>query len=374
MRRVERTTPEPASDELTPEELTQLVLNAVTSGQIAPQEVVETLSQHLVAADPWALPMVNRRHQRRETPVVYRVKVQLLDAEPPIWRRIDLRSDLMLPRLHLVLQEAMGWLNCHLHEFVHSGSRQDRNTERFSRMDYPDAGEMGELDEADVRLDELLHDAGDRLLYWYDFGDSWWHRVTVEKLLDCDTDTSQATVVTGRRACPPEDCGGIHHYNDIVAGGEAWDPEEAEYWAGWDAVAFDLDDTRQRVNDVADMPTLREVQLAEADKLRLLVTRLGDGLKLTPAGYLPPAVVRELMTATGWDEKWIGKNNREDLTFPIWQLRDWARALGLVRKYKGELRPTRRGTTLVADRSALADLIARAIPYDRLYGSPMDDF
>ena len=215
---------------------------------------------------PWERPAVNRRHPRRETPVIYRVKVELQDSSPPIWRRLDLRSDLMLPRLHLILQEVMGWTNSHLHEFVHASSRRDRDAEHFASMDYPDAGEMGELDEADVRLDELAHSAGDKFLYLYDFGDSWWHRVTVEKVLEPDDDDGEspdATVVAGRRACPPEDCGGIWSYTEWIAGDadpDGWDPHTLEFWAGWDAEAFDLDDAQQRVVEIADMPaTLREV-------------------------------------------------------------------------------------------------------------------
>lgn len=180
----------------------QMVLAAVANGEITAQEVVTAVTDGAAANDPWALPpMINRRQPRRETPVVLRVKINLLDAEPPIWRRVDLRSDLTLQRLHLVLQEAMGWLNCHLHEFIHTGDPEDRNAERFSRMDYPDAGEMSELDEADVRLDELLHGAGDQLLYWYDFGDSWWHRLTVEQVLECGDGTPRPTWSTaGERA------------------------------------------------------------------------------------------------------------------------------------------------------------------------------
>ena len=146
-----------------------------------------------------------------------------------------------------------------------------------------------------------------------------------------------------------------------------------EFWAGWDAEEFDLEDAQRRVADIADMPaTLREVQRDEASKLQILLEWIGDGVKLTAAGYLPPAMVEQLMADTGWDRKWIGKNNREDQTYPIWQLRDWARALGLVRKYKGELRPTRRGAALKNDREALAELIARSLPHDRLYGTSLD--
>jgi len=366
--------------DLSADELKQAVLDALASAGVPQTELMASLAAGADYQSPWERPAVNRRHPRREAPVTYRVKVELLDSSPPIWRRLDLRSDLMLPRLHLILQEAMGWTNSHLHEFIHSSSRQDRDAEHFGSMDYPDAGEMGELDEADVRLDELAHSVGDKFLYWYDFGDSWWHRVTVEKVLEHDDDDEipDATVVAGRRACPPEDCGGIWSYNEWIAGDadpDGWDPHTLEFWAGWDAEAFDLDDAQQRVARVAEMPaTLREIQLEEAEKLQILLERIGDGVKLTAAGYLPPAMVEQLMVDTGWHRQWIGKNNREDLTFPIWQLRDWARALGLVRKYKGELRPTRRGAALMNDREALADLIARSIPHDRLYGTPLDWF
>lgn len=346
---------------------------------VPPEALVDSLITGPGPQSPWERPAVNRRHPRRETPVIYRVKVELQDSSPPIWRRLDLRSDLMLPRLHLILQEAMGWTNSHLHEFVHASSRRDRDAEHFASMDYPDAGEMGELDEADVRLDELAHSAGDKFLYLYDFGDGWSHRVTVEKVLEPDDDDGEfpdATVVAGRRACPPEDCGGVWSYTEWIAGDmdpEDWDPEVIEFWAGWDAEEFDLEDAQRRVAGIADTPaTLREVQRDEAAKLQILLERIGDGVKLTAAGYLPPTMVEQLMIDTGWDRKWIGKNNREDQTYPIWQLRDWARALGLVRKYKGELRPTRRGAALMNDREALADLIARSIPHDRLYGTPLD--
>lgn len=366
-------------DGIPADELIRAIVDTMGRAGVSPEDVVNSMSAGASFQAPWDRPAVNRRHPRRETPVIYRVKVELLDASPPIWRRLDLRSDLMLPRLHLILQEAMGWTNSHLHEFVHSNSCQDLDAEHFASMDFADAGERGELDEADVRLDELVHGAGDKFLYWYDFGDDWWHRVTVEKVLEDDDDNvtniPDAAVVAGRRACPPEDCGGIWFYNELVSGEanlnpDDWGREVVEFWAGWDAGAFDLEDAQQRVAGVADMPaTLREIQRGEAEKLQILLERIGDGVKLTAAGYLPPAMVEQLMADTGWDGVWIGKNNREDQTFPIWQLRDWARALGLVRKYKGQLLLTRRGAELKNDHDALTDLIARSLPHDRLYGT-----
>src|SRR4051812_15956766 len=86
---------------------------------------------------------------------------------------------------------------------------------------------------------------------------------------------------------------------------------------------------------------------------RWFVAGLGDGVKLTAAGYLPPALVRETMPRFGWDADWIGAGNREDLTGPVRDLRDTARQLGLVRVHRGRLLPTSAGRRYAEDPTAL---------------------
>ena len=87
-------------------------------------------------------------------------------------------------------------------------------------------------------------------------------------------------------------------------------------------------------------------EVSEADAARLiepylvLLDLIGEGVRLTSAGYLPPALVEQLAERTGVTGWWIGKANREDLTWPVAQLRDSARALGLVSVRKGRLAPT----------------------------------
>lgn len=361
---------------LSAEELRTAVQKYVADYPGDPTELLSAIFRAAPPVDAFARPTpVNRRHARRDEPVTYRIKVELLDSSPPIWRRLDITSDMPLPRLHLVIQEAMGWWNCHLHEFIHSGSRRDPEAERFESYDHPDAGENGSLDEADVRVDELLHAPGEKILYWYDFGDDWMHRITLEQVLPRERDAPAAHLVTGRRACPPEDCGGIHHYNDLVSGEVPWEPEEKAAYGDMDPEGFDVDEARARVTETLDAPaSLREIRLAEADNLLLLLRHLGDGVTLTQAGYLPPRSVRQLMAQTGWDRLWIGACNREDWTYPITELREWARLLGLTRTYRGELRPTRLGTSMLGDRDGVASLIDRTFPFDHLYGTPLDRF
>jgi hypothetical protein len=98
---------------------------------------------------------------------------------------------------------------------------------------------------------------------------------------------------------------------------------------------------------------------------RWLLQRLGDGLKLTAAGWLPPAVVVETMQRFGWDAKWIGKGNREDLTPPVAELRATARLLGLVRVYRGQLKCTDAGRRLRDDPVGLWWHIAAHLPLGR---------
>jgi hypothetical protein len=98
---------------------------------------------------------------------------------------------------------------------------------------------------------------------------------------------------------------------------------------------------------------------------RWFLERLGDGVKLTGAGYLPPALVAETMQHLGWDADWIGKGNREDLTTPVAELRETARQLGLVRVHRGQLRVTTAGRRLSSDPAGLWQHIAARLPLGR---------
>ena len=111
----------------------------------------------------------------------FRVRVDLMYAKPPIWRRLVLPGDLVLDELHDVLQVAMGWQDGHLHKF---GVGADRRTRVYfvTRFDLSE-GDDG-LVEDGVRLDQVVSGKGDRLFYDYDFGDGWEHVLVVEDIVD----------------------------------------------------------------------------------------------------------------------------------------------------------------------------------------------
>lgn len=151
---------------------------------------------------------------------VYRIKVSLRGARPPIWRRIEVDPALTLAALHEIIQLAMGWENCHLHSFEHG-----RTT--FGPPNF----DLADRDEAKVRLGDLGLRVGAKLRYTYDFGDSWEHELRVEAI-EAAEGPQRPRCIAGRRAGPPEDCGGVWGLAELLANPQAraglgfgYDPE-----------------------------------------------------------------------------------------------------------------------------------------------------
>lgn len=139
---------------------------------------------------------------------VFQLKVTLLDTKPPIWRRVLVAGDSTLDHVHEVIQAAFGWWNYHLHEF-------EVGPVRYGVPD-PDE-DWGEppRDEWRMRLDAIGGE-GSSFRYTYDFGDGWEHEVTVEKVLPANSVATVPACIDGRRACPPEDCGGPWGYRELL--------------------------------------------------------------------------------------------------------------------------------------------------------------
>jgi hypothetical protein len=169
---------------------------------------------------------------------IYEIKVTLRGSRPPIWRRLHVPSDVTLFRLHEILQVAMGWYDCHMHLFMRNGIEYgppdpELNVERIS--------------ERATRLQDVLRRPKERLLYEYDFGDGWEHDVVLENVLEPQAGVRYPICVTGKRACPPEDCGGIggfYHYLSALADAKHPDHAEMVEWRrpSFDASAFDINE------------------------------------------------------------------------------------------------------------------------------------
>jgi len=172
-------------------------------------------------------------------PPIYQLKITLQGISPPIWRRVQVRQDIMLEDLHGVIQMVMGWDCYHLHQFIIENTYYGELS--------PDGDDFGmEIeDETCFRLCDLVEEKG-KFIYEYDFGDSWCHVVVVEKILTPDPKAVYPVCVKGKRSCPPEDCGGSWGYDsllEILADSKHEEHEDTKEWLGddFDSEKFDLD-------------------------------------------------------------------------------------------------------------------------------------
>ena len=287
-------------------------------------------------------------------------------------------------------------------------------------------GIEGDEDEAATTIGDAFAHEGP-IWYVYDFGDNWMHRID---LIDRDTarpGEPPASVIAGERRAPFENSGGIPGYEEtaeILA-----DRSRPEYrstrewvdfavgpWGSSDLDDADLDGTRAElatlfspdgadVSGLIDLGTgvtedsplagfvsnlpvplrsnlrrhLRRSDLLTPDALRdediaetvrpyaWLIDRIGvDGLTLTKAGWMPPAVVLEGMTTLGWRDDWIGEANREDLTYPLRALRESAQQLRLIRKVKGRLEVVSRTRAAIGRPAVLTEQIGRMLLRQRM--------
>lgn len=164
-------------------------------------------------------------------PSVHQLKVTIVGIKPPVWRRVVVPSRITLAELHEVVQAAFGWWGYHLHEFDIDGVRF--GSDDGEDWDPPE-------DERRARLDKLAR-AGSSFTYTYDFGDNWRHTVAVEKVTPADPSMTYPVCIGGRRARPPEDCGGVSGYENLLA--VLADPADEEHASmlEWVGGSFDPD-------------------------------------------------------------------------------------------------------------------------------------
>jgi len=178
------------------------------------------------------------------------LRIELEHSNPTIWRSVLVPDNITLVKLHRVIQEVMGWYDYHLHEFI-------IDHQHYGMVDPDDpnwdlAPEL--ITEKRKKLTKVLG-REKQFEYIYDYGDNWWHKITLEKKLPLVSPQSSILCIDGEMACPPEDVGGLGGYFEFL---EAMsDPQHEEHesmiqWWGdaFDPQAFDVIQVNERLKQI----------------------------------------------------------------------------------------------------------------------------
>ncbi|MHB8841507.1 MAG: plasmid pRiA4b ORF-3 family protein [Candidatus Aquicultor sp.] len=240
---------------------------------------------------------------KKKFDTAYEFKITLKGIKPPIWRKIQVPSTYNFWDLHVAIQDAMGWLDYHLHEFKIKNPSTGREEKIGMLNDEIDYDDDIVPEEGQVIADwfSMSNQAAD---YLYDFGDGWEHEIKLEKILPREKGVKYPICIDGKRACPPEDCGGTWGYENLLK--IIRNPKHGEYqetmeWLGGrfdperfdcSAVSFDNPDKRW---DIA-FGYESQPPLPEVDKTRGLQKNKGAA-KVTKKTQEMPVEVSTAATA-----------------------------------------------------------------------------
>lgn len=168
------------------------------------------------------------------------LRIELENIEPLIWRRVAVPTSITLATMHTVIQIAMGWLNKHLWEFAVSGRK-------YAMLIPNDPDWNGRINNASTtKLSALLSTGVTEISYVYDMGDNWQHRIIVEKLKPAIAGVPYPHFLGGERRCPPEDCGGIPGYQELIDNVVSKQGRKRKAALDWYGGPYDPDESMSR--------------------------------------------------------------------------------------------------------------------------------
>lgn len=185
---------------------------------------------------------------------IFQLRISLNGVRPEIWRRFLVEDNISFEKLHNIIQIVMGWENYHLYEFKIGNESiipeeegynlaEGSFKKLFSSPEFIKMLEQKDLSKGSASLDInkmnkilknieknetkkqygvtakinlLIKSENQKFTYIYDFGDCWEHTVVVEKILDRDDSKKYPICMDGGRNCPPEDCGGVYGYDELM--------------------------------------------------------------------------------------------------------------------------------------------------------------
>lgn len=170
---------------------------------------------------------------------LYKLKISLTRSNPLIWRTIQIPSSYLLSDFHDIIQDVMGWENAHLHEF-------EKDDVIYS--DNKDEEELAEIQTiinySGMTIADLLKEKGDRIIYRYDLGDNWLHDIELEEIIVPHVNVEYPIIIDGERKCPPEDCGGINGFLEMLNVLNDHDNPEREEYITWLGGEFNPEEFR----------------------------------------------------------------------------------------------------------------------------------
>lgn len=165
------------------------------------------------------------------------IRLSVVGTQPRVWRRLLVRESMWLSRLHDSIQITFDWFDYQTHTFT-------LDDLRFGNPSKVDSVVVE--DDRDVTLGDLGLANRDRLVYDYHFGEGWQVEVKIEKVVPREKNVAYPWCIGGERAGPPEDCGGLEAFHDMLACVKQPETELGREWAEWlgpeyDPLVCDLD-------------------------------------------------------------------------------------------------------------------------------------
>lgn len=169
----------------------------------------EDTAEHTEHVYPRFLPRVGVRK--------FTLRVALRGIKPTIYRKFNVPSNISLRHLSELIIDLMGWENCHLNQFRKGDNYYAPAYQREGEDDFMMGwGRARNYNQEDYALSDLLSEKGKTVEWEYDFGDSWYHEIRLSSIGDYEESEPLVTFVKGEHQCPPEDCGGVWGYLELL--------------------------------------------------------------------------------------------------------------------------------------------------------------
>lgn len=215
------------------------------------------------------------------------MKIVLEGIKPEIWRKFLVEDSISFHELHKIIQAAMGWYDCHMYEFKVDDTfiEGDEELQGFCidtmwKQLQPKKGKS--VSAGKTKLSKFIKKENLEFSYTYDLGDNWQHSIIVEKIIE---DAKQETpfCIGGKRACPPEDCGSVHGYEELMRIRK--DKSHPEYkeriveWLGedFDPEFFDVEEINDELSSIDDYDEVEDI-LGEYKELGAVEKCVSEGM------------------------------------------------------------------------------------------------